>query len=94
MLSFHWPCKVCTFNNIQAASKCAKCDAEKEVAVVRPIPQQGSLSKMATRCDSPKIESSSCSNTPQIMPKANDVVSFHGNLVFLFYSLFLFIVVV
>lgn len=76
MLSRQWSCQICTFDNIQGATKCAKCDAEKEASVQKPVPQ---LIKPAIRCDSPKIESTSCSKTPQIMPKANDVVSYHDD---------------
>jgi hypothetical protein len=78
MLSRRWSCGICTFDNIQGATKCVKCDADKDASpIIHPIIHQSSWSKTATRCDSPKIESSS-GLTAQILPKTTEIVSSNG----------------
>lgn len=44
---------------------------------MRSIQQQSDFKTMS-RSNSPKVESSSCSQAPKSMPKMNDVVPFHG----------------
>lgn len=76
LLSHRWPCNSCTFENIQSASKCAKCDTPKVEKAIVPA-QSAPQPKVAVRSDSPKVESS-CSQTSQIIPKATHVLPSHG----------------